>query len=340
MTASVYTIYGTTGSPYSMKMRALLRYRRLPLIWVQDFRDGLEVAREQGLPPVVPVIRFPDGSFHNDSTPMVHELERRHPGERSVRPTDPGQAFLAGLVEDFADEWLTKIMFLYRWWRERDQRACSRALAFDTARGAGRAEIDALAEGFRERQMARMPLVGCTEANRPLLEATYLELLDILENHVVERRPYLFGARPSLAEFGLFGQLSQLGGDPTPRDVMLERAPFLHRWLTQVDDLSGEAIGEWDPADAAPDDTVVRLLRLIGEIYLPFLAANGAAHEKGEAHFAVTLRGQSYEQGTFKYQAKCLHWLRQALAELDAAARERLRPLLTETGCWPILAGG
>ncbi|QKG70529.1 glutathione S-transferase [Erythrobacter mangrovi] len=312
----MYILYGALASPYSMKMRALMRYRRIAYEWVSGpaTREALGKVKA----PVIPVLRFPEGRHANDSTPLIHELERAH-ADRSVIPSDPAMNFLAHLLEDFADEWVTKAMFGYRWLEDVDQIQMSRWLAFDNLHGGGLETSQAAAEAFRARQVGRMALVGCTRENFPLIEASTRALLDILEAHVVDGF-FLFGTRPSLAEFGLFGQLSQLATDPTPQAMMRADYPYTYRWLSHLDDLSGLA-GTWaeEPSVAA-----IALAGLAGEIYAPFLTANAAALEADEDSFTIRALGHDYSQGTFKYQAKCLGELRRRYAALGPEDRARV----------------
>ena len=93
-------------------------------------------------------------------------------------------------------------MFGYRWLREVDQIQMSRWFAFDAMKGGGLGQSQAYARQFRLRQVGRMAIVGCTEANFPLIESSTRAVLDALEAHVVDRH-CLFGTRPSLAELGI-----------------------------------------------------------------------------------------------------------------------------------------
>ncbi len=329
MMSDHYTIYGALGSPYSMKMRAVMRYRRLPHIWVTG-AAGMARTAGKVRAPVIPIIEYPDGDFHNDSTPLIYDLEARH-AMRGIVPPDPATAFLAHLIEDFADEWLTKAMFGYRWLKEVDQIQMSRWLAFDQMQGGGVERSQAAAEQFRARQVGRMAIVGCTPENFPLIKASTRTVLAALEAHVTNRF-WLFGSRPSLAEFGLFGQISQLGVDPTPEAMLRADYPYVMRWLLHVDDMSGIE-GEWDAPDATPNPVVRTLLGVIGALYFPFLLANASAVAGGAETFRFAAMGHEYTQGSFKYQVKCLAELRARFAALPDDARARITPLLAETGC-------
>ncbi len=315
-----YRLYGALGSPYSQKLRALLRYRRIAHLWIDGAatREALGQVRA----PVIPVLQYPDGHYDNDSTPVIYDLEARH-AERRVVPDDPGQAFIAHLLEDFADEWLTKAMFGYRWLAEVDQVQMSRWLAFDNMKGGGLDKSQHFAEQFRARQVSRMALVGCTAENFPLIEASTRAVLAALEAHVVNRH-CLFGTRPSLAEFGIFGQLSQLGTDPTPQAMMRADYPYTYRWLAHIDDMSGVE-GEWEPGFAP---VVAELVRIAGQVYVPFLRANEDAAEAGAETFRMEAMGHPYEQGVFKYQLKCLRELRARHAALPPEARAEVDALL------------
>lgn len=324
----MYRINGALGSPYSMKMRAVLRYRRIPHLWVHgaDTRGALAQVKA----PVIPVMEYPDGSFHNDSTPLIYDLETRH-AERSILPPDPARAFIAHLIEDFADEWVTKAMFGYRWLEEVDQIQMSRWLAFDALKGGGLEASQGYAEQFRTRQVGRMAIVGCTAENFPLIEASTRGLLDALEAHVVDEH-CLFGTRPSIAEFGMYAQLSQLGVDPTAQAVMRKDYPYSYRWLLHIDDMSGIE-GDWSAQGTPYSPIITAWLKQVGEIYMPFLRANAAAIAAGEETFRITAMGRPYTQGVFKYQLKCLADLRARYTALDAGARAEIDPLLSDTGC-------
>jgi len=331
----MYVLHGFNPSPYSVKMRAILRYRRLPFVW-KGTGNPRDEAIAAGLPPVIPVLRFPDGRAMNDSTPLAYALEREHPGERSITPDDPMLAYLSDLLEDFGDEWVTKMMFHYRWYYAADRDFAQTGIITSRdpvmAADARRAGMKA----FNDRQVGRMALVGCTEQNRPVIEDSYRVVLDTLDRHV-RAIPFLFGSRPSLADFGLYGQLQILSVDPTPMAEMRARAADVYCWLMRLDDASGVE-GEWLDGKAALPDTLTALLKHCGDTYLPFLAANMKALRDEAAEFELEILGRRYSQAPFRYQGKCYDALRKKLAALPRDVRARLDPVLDKTGCLSWLA--
>jgi glutathione S-transferase len=343
--AGRYRLFGSVGSPYALKLRAILRYQRLPFDWIPTSLDwvpqGLnrpplsEKARQliaDVRPHVIPVVYFPhDRSFHNDSTLVAYKLDRESK-ERSIIPPDPGLAFLSHLLEDMADEWGVKIAFHYRWACEQDRAFKSRVVTGELL-GAGfdrPAQLSA-ARHFAARQVSRMPLVGCTPENAPLIEKTFRRILAAMDRLLEESR-FMFGTRPVLADFGWYGQLISLAADPTPWVIMRDLAPGVFPYLQSLEDASG--VDEpWPPPSSALPQSTTDLLSLAGEVYLPFLQVNAAAHEAGRKSFTFSTLGMRYSQDTFKYQVKCLNWLQQEFRSLQGEHRERAAALLKNTGC-------
>ena len=333
MKEALLRIVGAPGSPYSRKLRAVLRYRRIPHVWVQ--RGSRE---NQALPrprvELLPQLVFPGAQEAlTDSSPLIRRLEGMTT-ERSAIPDDPALAFLDALLEDYADEWLTKAMFHYRW-----------AFAADVAQAAAilprwfrsdQPEAEAVAAGkqFAARQIGRLGVVGSNPTTAATIEASYERLLQLLDARLTES-PFVFGSRPAAADFALYGQLTQLAGfDPTPRRVALELAPRVVAWVDGVEDLSGlePGHGGWLSRDALPA-SLRTLFGEVGRVYAPFLLANAEALARGAESVECAIDGRPWRQKPFPYQAKCLGWLREGHAALAAGDRRVVDACLAGTGC-------
>ena len=326
---------GAPGSPYTRKMLAVLRYRHIAYRLLPPSGPALDQLPKAKV-PLLPTFFLPDevGALQavTDSTPIIRRLEREYAG-RSIIPTEPGLAFLNELIEDYADEWLTKAMFHYRWSYEPDIAKATAMLPCWRGFSIPDAELKARGAAVAERQIGRLRYVGSNAVTGPVIEASYRRFLEAFEAHLTGQ-PYLLGHRPASCDFAVFGQLTQLAEfDPTPMALTLKVAPRVTAWVGMMEDQSGvePGDGDWDTVAKLPA-TLSAVLAEIGRVYPPVMLANAKAVMAQAPKVTATVDGQVWTQQPFTYQAKCLQWLRQSHAALPAGARAEVDAVLAPTG--------
>ena len=238
-------LVGQYGSPYTLKMRAVLRYRHIPFRWV--LRDSKWDDIPTPPVPLIPVIVYPneDGSHGEatvDSSPQIMRLEAEF-ADRSTVPTDPALAFIDSLIEDYGDEWVTKAMYHYRWAYQDDIDKAGKLLPMSRNLQMGSDQAQQMFDYITTRQISRRELVGSTELNQPIIESSYERLLDIMQEQFASH-DFMLGDRPGRGDFGIYGQFTQLvKWDPTSMAVAAKRAIKTINWTDRMDDLS------WLPVD-------------------------------------------------------------------------------------------
>ena len=339
--AEPIALSGAPGSPYTRKMVAYLRYRRIPYRLLPS--EGPALA---GLP--APKVRLlptfylpgPSGELEavTDSTPIIRRLEVERAGRAAV-PADPALAFLDALIEDYADEWLTKAMFHYRWAYEADIRRAGRQLPLWRNLCQSDEDLARTSAFISDRQINRLHVVGSNPVTGPVIEASYRRFLELFEAHLTTR-PYLLGDRPAACDFAVYGQLTQLAHfDPTPMTLTAEIAPRVFAWTDLMEDRTGlePRDEDWmDPAAVPPP--LAALLGEIGRVYPPVMLANARALAAGAESVEATVDGLAWTQPPFPYQAKCLRWLREARVALAPEDRRRVDDALAGTGCEALFA--
>ena len=332
-----YTLYGFTMSPFSMKMRSYMRYRRIPFIWVSGERAN-NVAQSKVETYMVPVLETPDGVFNNDSTHMMNELEYKYQ-ERSTTPDHEADAFLAYLIEDFMDEWLLWPFFVHRWRTDEDRLHNSKWIIYEQFQGnTHHPAFEQMVQFWAQRQVKGMELLA---GNSEITDDSLDKFLGVTED-IFSNGLFLFGSRPSRADFAIYGILSQLIIDPTPAALLRENFNTTYRWVTLMEDLSGIE-GEWTTlstdADKLNASKIPNILKLSGTYHLPMLQANEKALADGEKYFTVDMDGKAYTRRAHNRHDGCLEALRQHYQKLSDGSKELLDDLLKESGCYNYLSG-
>lgn len=326
---------GAPGSPYTRKMLALLRYRHIPYRYLVT--AALKQNMPQAKPPLLPTFYMQDETGEiqavTDSTPLIRRLDAEFK-ERTVVPSNPVLALLDALLEDYADEWLTKPMFHYRWAFEADVAQASRIVPLPLNIQINDAELQWMSNAFGGRQVSRLGVVGSNAQTAPIIEASYVRILTILEHHF-STHEFLMGKRPGASDFAVFGQLSQLAlFDPTPMAIACKIAPRVVAWTAVMEDLSGwePAEGDWMTLSNLPH-TWSLLLQEVGRTYVPVMLANEEAVLNQSKEVKTEVEGQIWTHNTFSYQAKCLGWLRRDYSALSKSDQAQFMSLIEKTGC-------
>jgi glutathione S-transferase len=264
-----YRLYGMSQSYFTRKVAGYLDYKAIPYLF-RRFGGAHPEARAAGWPGGIPIVRTPEGEYMWDSTDMIHHLELRFP-EPSVLPPDPVQRFLCYALEDVVDEWFYRPAVGSRWFFEENTRLGGWELARDITCEVALSGQQAFEMATNYTRATCEPFGATQENIHSWIDEVLKPWLRALDAHL-EARPYLFGARPSLADFALFGgNAAHFVNDPACRRWADAEGPAVVRHTHRLLEPEELDFGDWSaPADLP--DTLVALIADLVRLYLPWVS--------------------------------------------------------------------
>ena len=333
-------MFGATPSPYTQKMVSIFRYKHIS--YEAFMGDAAGRLKKINIYPPKPLL-LPTILMENaegdlipttDSTPIIRSLEKKYP-DRKLLPEDPALSFVNYLLEDFGDEWVTKYMFHYRWYFKEDADNAGTILPLvDIAVNTPEDTLIEFKKFIADRQIERLWVVGSNDTTADLIDASYKRFVNLMDKHLSVSK-FLFGDKPSSADFAIYGQLTQLiGFDPTSRKIAYETSLRLVAWVDIMADLSGHDVenSSWTSLEESPA-SLKEIMKEFGRMYVPALIANAHAIMKGDETWETEIDGSLWTQKAVRYQAKCLKWIKEEFEALSKNDRLRVKTFLDGTGC-------
>jgi glutathione S-transferase len=216
-----------TFSPFVLQVHRALTLARLPY---RHERVPYQNIRRLNPTNQLPVLRVGD-ELLPDSTLIMHRIEQLAPGSLSAG-LEPRALAEAWLWEEFADTALYPQVLATRWADERGWAVVKPAFFGGFPPGLR----DLVAGAIRRRTLGMLRGRDFLRRNLELCVERLQRVLDHLEGRAPESGFWL-GAKPSVADLGLFAHLHSMRMPKTPfRAEDIARRARLSRWLDRVDE--------------------------------------------------------------------------------------------------------
>jgi len=267
----VYTLYGSYASYFTAKTRSYLRKKGIPFVE----RLPSDPAFRNKVRPLsgsarIPQLLSPEGDVVQDTVEILDYLEERFPDVPAF-PRSPKQRTFVHLMELLGSEGLLQLAWMHRWIFE-DNFSFVKMDFGRSFRPQGNDEELLKYGTLISDKMMSHGLPKATSELKTSLDEKYVQLLRLMELHLIEQ-PYFLGGHPSAADYAVMGALhAHLGRDPAGLRVMQDNAPRVFRWVEHMmvpEIQSPEFFGrpvEYLPADEVPV-TTLNILRWISEEY-------------------------------------------------------------------------
>ncbi len=360
-----FVLYAAPASLYSCKARSYLRQHAIPHIErAPSHPEYLERIMPANGRWIIPVLETPSGEIIQDTVNIIEYLDALVPAERSAIPRSPVHQCVAYLLELFGGEGLLRPAMHYRWdFDETNIPFLSKDFSSMFLIGGDDAAREASFVTSSARMRFATTAFGVSDTNQAAIEASYLEFLQLLDDHLAGS-PFLLGGIPTIGDFGFMGPLyAHLARDPYPSVIMKQRAQRVWRWTERMNAPTQDAseYGDYPATLFAHDQipaTMTALLRYISEEFLNDMVAQVNAVEsylvdhpevlEGEVVLgkpsrrfsgmtSFAWRGETMNVAVVPYRVFMLQRLHQAFHQHDVGAQARIREVFEASGLDPLL---
>jgi hypothetical protein len=234
---------------------------------------------------------------------MLFALEAAQP-EPSATPEDPALAALSLILEDYGDEWLNKCMFQQRWGNKPDRdQAGLRALVQLSGGKRPRAWKKPSVQ-IAERMADRLPLVGASAENQPVLDASWRRFAELAE-HAPETASVHFRRPSGLRRFQPCRAVPANAAGPDPGRMAERPRALRHAWCENMDD--PKAGGPFADMAALEPTLAPLFAEEVGKTYLPWAKANADAVRAGEGQGLRRPGRRPFVQSAQKHAAEAFN---------------------------------